>query len=481
MSSGERRSADSDGPERERRRVLASTAAGGAGLVGLAGCLGGDGDGSSTPTATPLSNDTHGETDADDRDGAHDPGDAFRIGVLAPMNIPAGEAIWYGARLAADDLEAVLGRPVTLELGDTEVSPGKAQAEHRRLVAEEDCHATVGLFLGASLLQSMPSIATQETVHVTSGSMDPRVGELVSRSRAFQSEVDPEEEYEKYRYHFRVGPLHAANGAATLVEFVDEYGADYGWERVAVLTENLGELTTYHDELRAGLEGVVEVPIEKRPGGVSDWAPLFDEIESADCDVALVAMFLGGTTMVNQWTNQQRDFELGGIHAFSRSFDYWEETGGRIEHVFTTTAVTPQTENTPRTQPFVDRYVDRWDAVPMAAGALTYDAVGLLAQAFEAAGGGDGGDGLPESDAVVEHMEGMTYDEGVVHESFAFTGPDADYAHEPVWESMAEAGVPVIQQWQDDPSTREDYGTMHAIAPVQHRTADRTVPDWIDG
>jgi hypothetical protein len=45
---------------------------------------------------------------------------------------------------------------------------------------------------------------------------------------------------------------------------------------------------------------------------------------------------------------------------------------------------------------------------------------------------------------------------------------------------MAETGVHVIQQWQYDPAVREDYGTMHAIAPAGHRTADRTIPDWID-
>jgi hypothetical protein len=62
-------------------------------------------------------------------------------------------------------------------------------------------------------------------------------------------------------------------------------------------------------------------------------------------------------------------------------------------------------------------------------------------------------------------------------EEFQFTPPDAEFAHEPQWTSIAETGVPVFQQWQYDPGIREDYGTMHSFYPSQNQTAGKTLPE----
>ncbi|MEF8809041.1 hypothetical protein, partial [Natronomonas sp.] len=52
---------------------------------------------------------------------------------------------------------------------------------------------------------------------------------------------------------------------------------------------------TYAERLSERLSGVIDVPIKQRPGGVSDWSPLYNEIEDTDCDVAIIGMALGGT------------------------------------------------------------------------------------------------------------------------------------------------------------------------------------------
>jgi branched-chain amino acid transport system substrate-binding protein len=407
--------------------------------------------------------------------------ETIKIGVLAPMNLPLGVSMWKAAQMRRDEINdngGILGATVEVALGNTEVSPGTAQSEHQRLTVQEGCDFTTGIFLGSALLQTMPSIGNQETIHLTTGSADPRVGRLVSKTDDFGS-TEEKTSYERFKYHFRIGPIHLLDLADAMLEFIENRKDEYGWEKAALLTENLGEFTPYAERLSERLSSVIDVPIKERPGGVSDWSPLYNEIENTDCDVAIIGMALGGTTAVNQWAQQQRNFEFGGIHVPAQAYSYWESTGGNVEHVFTMNAMTPQTSNTPQTQPFVKQYIERFDEVPIYTGPLTYDAISVIKQGIENTIEGEGMETLPDSDTIIPYLEEGTFTGGTVLSEAQFTPPDAKYAHEPQWTSMAETGVPVFQQWQIDPEIREDYGTMHSIAPQQNKTSDKTVPEWI--
>lgn len=116
----------------------------------------------------------------------------------------------------------------------------------------------------------MPSIANQKRVHVTTGSAEPRVAQLVSQTDGSLTGDDPMEEYERFKYHFRIGPIHLLDLADAMMEFIEDKKDDFGWERAALLTENIGELTPYAERLEDGLSELLEVPITQRPGGVSD-------------------------------------------------------------------------------------------------------------------------------------------------------------------------------------------------------------------
>jgi branched-chain amino acid transport system substrate-binding protein len=461
------------------RRSVLKYGGTGALAAGLAGCQ-------TAKNPVPGSNlrveqeNTGGTAETDEGDAPLS-NETVKIGVLAPMNLPLGVSMWKAAQMRRDQINdngGILGADVEVKLGNTEVSPGTAQSEHQRLTVQEGCDFTVGIFLGSALLQTMPSIANQETIHMTTGSADPRVGQLVSKSDPF-GDTDEQSSYERFKYHFRIGPIHLLDLADAMLEFIENNKDEYGWENAALLTENLGEFTPYAERLSERLSSVIDVPIKQRPGGVSDWSPLYNEIEGEDCDVAIIGMALGGTTAVNQWAQQQRDFEFGGIHVPAQAYSYWESTGGNVEHVFTMNAMTPQTENTPETQPFVQNYIERFDEVPIYTGPLTYDAMSVLKQAIENTIEGEEMDTLPDADTIIPYLEEGTFTGGTVLSEAQFTPPDAKYAHEPQWTSMAETGVPVFQQWQMDPEVRDDYGTMHSVAPSQNKTSDKTVPDWI--
>lgn len=481
-----------DGGGRVDRRSVLKYGGSSAVAVGLAGCQ--------TPQNPAPGSGLRGNGNDDDDDVSDEDvtggdendgegpdllaGEKITIGVLAPMSQPLGQSMWDAARLAQKQFNnsgGMLGAEVEVKLGDTEVKPAKARSEHRRLVREENCDLTMGIFLGAALIQTFPSIAALEKLHITTASADPRAGQLVSTTNTFTNNSG-QEEYEKYKYHFRAGPINLLDLADAMLEFIENKKDDLGWERIAVLTENVGEFSPYHDRLVDSLSDIVEVPIVNRVGGISDWSPIYNNIEGEDCDLALVGLALIGTSAVNQWANQERDFSFGGIHVPSQSFGYWESTAGNTEYVFTMNSFTPQTSNTDLTQPFVNDYKEEWDRVPIYSGAITYDAINLTEQVLRETLEGEGIEGeIPDAKTIIPYLEDGNFTGSTILEEVAFTPKDAKFAHEPNWTSIAETGVPVFQQWQKDPEVREDYGTMHSFYPPENKSADYAVPEWIEG
>ena len=427
-----------------RREVLATA---GVGLSGLAGCNFGP-VGETAPDRPPLW------------------GESVRVGVLAPAGLPQGVAIERGARMASERINAdggVAGAGVELVVADTDADPAVACEAHRRLCEAEDCDLTVGLFLSSTVRETLESVAEQETVHLTTGALDGRAGARVA------------EGYGAYRYHFRPGLPNYRDLADALVAFLAEAAGGLGWERAALLTENLDEFGAYRERLEGRLEAVVDVPVAAEPAGLGDWAPLYDEVEAADCDVALVGMALGGDAAVQQWARGERDFEFGGLHLPAMAPDYWARTGGDVEGVFTLAGLTRGADNTGRTRGFVDDYAVRYGSPPPYSAATTYDALALYRRAVESAVGPDDA-ALPDQGTVVDSLEGTTFTGGVLYREFEFTGPDADLAHEPVWESMAATGVPVVQQWQAD---GDGKGRPAAVAPERVRTAPYRRRPWL--
>lgn len=186
-----------------RRALLYGAGAGG--IAGLAGCsaLQDSTDGSSDGAAT-------GTAGTDDRPLA---GETLRLGVLAPIPDanPIGGALAEGARLAARELGAdggLLGADVEVVVGDTEASPNTGREEYRRLVRQEGCHATIGVFLTQVLMQVLEPMRQEQSVHLTVGAAGPEPARQVA------------ERYDELKYHFRVGPLNAVDLADATLEFL---------------------------------------------------------------------------------------------------------------------------------------------------------------------------------------------------------------------------------------------------------------------
>jgi branched-chain amino acid transport system substrate-binding protein len=446
-----------------RRDLLKYTGAGAAG-VALAGCK------SRPATETPGP----GKPGTGTNNGPLS-GSKFRIGVLAPTpeSFPIGTSMVRSAELAVEDINSnggIAGAEVELFVGNTEASPGTGRQEFLRLIKQKNIDIAFGTFLTQVTLQCFQPMAQTKTPLVCTAAAGPKPSRVVSQ------------QYDKYKYFFRVGPLNSYDLAKAELEFLNIYAKQLGWKNLAVLIENIGPFDPFAELLDKNIRDVVDkVSVFKRTSsGTTNWTPIWDEVENANADVALIAQALTGTAAIKQWFNQKRQFELGGISVPAQVYDFWKEVGGACQYVFTMNAITPQTTNTPRTQPFMKRYKKRFDTYPVYSGPITYDGIRGFAKTVDKYVRNQGKSKKPTSDELIPVMENLKYDKGIVLPEFQFTPKDAKYAHDPQWSSMKQTGVPVWQQWQKDPKVKKDYGTMHAFAPKQNKTADYSFPHWID-
>lgn len=459
-----------------RRRFLKATGAGAAG-VALAGCRTRQPDSQPTPTGTVAGDSTN---------DLPLKGETVKFGTLAPKpkSFPIGVSMKNGGELAVDELNkggsilgrkdkfdghGILGATVEHRVADAQLSPADAKAEYIRLSKKENCHAIFGLALPTVMLSCMVPMSKLHTPLIITGSPGPRAARAVSRK------------YQKYKYWFRVGPINFYDLAKAELEFLKLYAKPLGWDRAAVLIENLSAFDPFAELLGKNIRNILpEVPIFKRTSsGLSNWSPIYDKLEAANVDIALVCQLLTGSSAIKQWANQKRDFEFGGINVPCQRYDFWKTTNGDCEHTFTMNAVTPQTTNTPRTQPFMKRYNQKFGTYPVYSGPIHFDAFFVYAKAMANAVKDKNLRRPPTPDEMVEYLEKVRYTHGTIIPEFQFTPKDAKFAHDVQFTSMVQTGVPIWQQWQYDPKVNKNYGTQHSFAPEQNQSNPYTYPDWI--
>jgi branched-chain amino acid transport system substrate-binding protein len=457
----------SDGPNVFRRRRLLRRTGAGLGAVALAGCQSGNDDGSGgadgSGTADGVAGDLSGRT--------------ITLGLLPPDKVSdLGAPMVNCMELAVDRINAdggLLGADVEFTVGPTNLSVAKARKEYTRMTRQEDVDATFGILL--QLRSLMESIADAETLHLTCGNPDPFASKLVSTTTS-PIDGDPAAEYERFKYHFRYGPPNVDQSFDALNEGLRLYADRLGWNRVAIYLADLSMLEGIPQRIQQAAGDLIEVPIaELIPDGLDDFSPLWDRAEDEDVDVVAMALALGAPTAVAQWANQERDFGLGGLLLGSGSSDFWKESGGLAEGMWTAQMVVPKADMTDYTQPFIQAYQDAYGSVPGVMGPLVYDAVRLYADAVRAVGTTD-----PET--LITHLEEMTWNRSIAVPEYEFHRKNHEYAHDPVFNCISPrtcddpSGVPLLAQWQSD---GQGGGTQEVFAPEQHRTAAYQDPPWM--
>lgn len=366
-------------------------------------------------------------------------GPPIRIGVAGPMAFVQGQHHWYGAQMAAEQINAAGGirvgdqmRPVELVRIDTNeiLSIEDAATAVERAITVDRVDFLVGGFRTEAVFPMTEVAADYRKIFIIAGA---------ATNQLLEGRVD--RNYNRYKYLFRVTPVRSTDLARTSFEILGYVGAvmrrTLGLERlrVAILAERL----QWNEALIQAAQRLLPEQLQMDVVGV--WRP---SATATDVRAELTAIRSAGAQLIfgiNSGpvgiTYARQLGELGipaasvGINVEAQKMGFWQATQG-FGNYETTISTYARVAISPETIPFYDEFVRRFGEFP-AYTAGTHQAIHILKRAIEQAG-------TLNADAVVAALEKTDY-----------TGPAGrivfDKFHDVTWGPNYTTGLGV--QWQD--------------------------------
>jgi len=393
-------------------------------------------------------------------------GETIKIGVCADIDSSAGSAIWQGAVLAAEQVNAeggVLGRnfEIIAEDDDTETPP-------------------LDISVATNALTRLITVDKADFILNRGGFTSLVFQDLVSQhKKILLSFGDPTEEltqrvlddYDKYKYFFRVGVLNDTSATEGTVDSIVVCRELTGFNKIAFIYHSIG---TGSDMLSKTLDGLDQFGFEvvytaSVPLDTVDFSSYFAQAEAAGAEI-LYPVILGqaGISFVKEYYDRQSPMVMWGLVTAASSTNFWEVTEGKCEHTsivgFPVVAGYPLTT---KTVPTREAYMERWSEEIGNSGAAAYDTVRfILPDAIRRAG-------TIETEAVIAALEETDIETSLVRR-FVFTSSHDIMMVEAGSNKSAEDYFSVfIFQWQD--------GVQVPVYPkgiMEEAGAVYTYPEW---
>ena len=302
-------------------------------------------------------------------------GAPIRIGITTPMQLAVGRDSQDGAQLAIDEINAkggVFGRRLEMVVADETENPETGITAVKKLTSDEKVDVLVGGYSSGVTLAQLPHISTAKTIYLGIGAASPAITAKVKTDN------------ENYKYIFRVNPLNSKWLAASLVDFVVNFvGAEKGLKKIAIVGESAKWVQDLVPALKKGIvDGGSQVPLaEFFDVQTSDFSPLFSKVRASGAEfLVVIVSHASSDVLVKQWYDARVPIPIGGIDVKSQDPDFFGRVGGKAigETVlvgFLRAAVTP------KTIPFWDAFVKRFQRNPVYTAGGAYDAIHLYAEA----------------------------------------------------------------------------------------------------
>lgn len=316
----------------------------------------------------------------------------LRIGVPTPVQLQVGRDTQDAAALAIEEINAkggVLGRKLQIVVADETENPELGITAIKKLTSDEKVDVLVGGYTSGVTLAELPHISAAKTIYLGIGAASPSITAKVKQ------------DYEHYKYIYRVNPLNSKWLAAAVVDFLANFlGKERGFKKFAIIGESAKWVQDLVPFLKKGVvDAGYQVPMaEFFDVGTSDFSPLFSKARSSGAEYLVVILsHASSDVFVKQWYDARVPLPIGGIDVKSQDTDFFERVGGKslsetVEIGFMRAAVTP------RTIPFWDAFVKRYKRNPVYTAGGAYDAIHLYAEAVEKAKSA-------QTDAVVKQLE----------------------------------------------------------------------------
>jgi len=361
--------------------------------------------------------------------GVCDAKNAIKIGVIGPMKFPAGEHMFYGAEMAADEINSIGGVNLNGENYDIELiktdsneylSIPDAVSSFEKLVSVNKVDFIVGGGRSEAILAQMELMGENKIIYIMAGGGSPKLCEQVAK------------DYDKHKYFFRFSTPNSANQVKTVSTLLDLSGKEIrkqlGIEKPKVAL--LMEKAVWADAMvNVGNNIIPKLGMEI----VGVWRPspkandLTSELTSIKDSGAHIIfhVFSGpaGIVFGKQWGELQIPAAPVGVNIESQQQKYWETTDGMCEYEAEMNAIV-RADVTSKTVSFFDNYYKKTGEWPFYSTMGPYDAVYFLKEAIEKVA-------TLDSDTIVAELEKSKY-EGVAG-TIAFYPKDHKWPHDLIY------------------------------------------------
>jgi len=387
----------------------------------------------------------------------------IRVGVVGPMAFVQGEHTWYGATLAAEEINreggvVVGGRPFRIELVRVDTneitSVTDAATAVERAITAQRVDFLIGGFRSEAVL-AMTEVAAdyKKPFLITGAALDGILAGRVDRN------------YERFKYLFRVSPNKSSDLARTSLLLLGEVVQAMRQQlnlpkpKVAILAER----AAWADPLVETASRLIAAPPPQgygaevvgvwRPSATAtDVTPELTAIQRAQAQV-IYTVLSGpvGVPFGRDWGRLKIPAAPVGINVEAQQETWLQATDGLGAYVATLNTLAPGVAITPKTLPFISNFQSRFKRFPIYTASGAYVALHLLKEAILRAGS-------LEAEAVVKALEATDH-----------VGPSGrivfDKVHDVTWGPGYTTGLGV--QWVGN--------RMQAFWPRAWRAGDRVV------
>ena len=327
-----------------------------------------------------------------------------KVAAAGHMGIYCGDDTYMGANMAVEDINkvgGVLGRPLELVKCHTNelVSVTDAASAWEKLITVDKVKLIVGGVRTESMLAQQDVACDYKVIHFAGGCAHFKMCERVHN------------DYDRYKYFFRENEDNdwlAAAGEASFGIAADALKEELGIEnpKVAILGEKAIASETYMDHFCGVCKEEYNAEIVGKwfpSANAKDLTAEFTAIKASGAQI-IYTFFSGAAVypVAKQWHDLKIPACMSGLNSGIFS---WETLWKVAQPNYLMTygpGYQTRVPATPKTVPWYDRFVEKYDKVPSFLAAVAYDELWIWKEAVERAGTFD-------SDAVVPEIEKSDY------------------------------------------------------------------------
>ena len=324
----------------------------------------------------------------------------IRIGVNTAIQVQVGRDAIDAVRMAIGEINeqgGVLGNKLEAIVADegeaaTE-GPKVGIAAVNKLTGEDRVNVLIGGYDSGVTLGELPHISRAKTIFLGIGSASPSIQQKVK------------DDYEHYKYIFRVNPINSAKQANALIGFISgKLKGELGLNKIAILGENAKWVQDMVPLIKKGSESAgLQVPIsEFFDVQTADFSPIFAKVKDSGAQYLVLIISHGASDVfVKQWYDAKVPVPIGGIDVKSMDANFFERVGGKSVAEVSANFVV-RAPLTPTTVAWWDKFVKLYNRPPVYTAPGAYDAVHIYAAAVKRAGGSD-------TEKVIKELEKTDY------------------------------------------------------------------------